>query len=561
MASSSLFNRFRTLLLLLFVAVVIFPNVILCNKRLRWFKAHNLSCRFCNKKVLNVGLLPELDEVDSNQQQQPKPLHRYITIRQTDPPKCKLEERFLSFSLDTLELKRKLRCFPLASRKINNLVKSLSPAYIRVGGTPQDFLVFADDADNNGKNNEVHISQNEKKVNSRQQQQQENQNIPIPNCMPFFENYSHMKKFFYTRKEFQELFNFTKRNNLRLIFGLNGLSRDEHGKWNPNEATRSILREYSDRVDWEIGNEPNRFNKYGKKSVVRARQLARDEDSLRAMLNNAKAMIYGPDIAKPNHKALNYLKKFLMSRPSIDAVTYHLYEMHYNVATVDRFINPMYVMKIEEEMGWVDSIVKSTPLANTDIWVGETGSASGGGAPGLSDKFVSGFHYLSKIGLAAEFCHKVLIRQSLYGGYYGMLDPMTHDPLPDYWITVLFKKLIKNVVLGSASVTKDNFFRTHVYCSRQNDADVVISFVNMKRKRDYMLTLDGFKNRVVEKYMFTNPHSLQSNSMYLNNVLLELSDDHKLPAMEGIPDKQPVVIARASYGFLVVKNVQANACQ
>jgi len=604
MITSSTTNQLRTLFLFSLVATIfILPDPILCKKKLQWFKAHNLSCRFCTKKSQIFGLLPEtLDKVDSDHQQG-SPHHHRITIQRTGPPKCRLDKRFLSFSLDTLELKRNLRCFPLASQKINNLVRALSPAYIRIGGTPQDFLIFADDnSDSFNKNTRLHhlerINNHNNKVDARKQQRQQhqpdqnlpsiqnrnlqkkrniqNRNIANPktpnwNCKPSFENFAQMKKFHYTRREFQELFNFTQRNNLRLIFGLNGLTnRDQHGKWNPNQATKSILREYSDRVDWEIGNEPNRFNKYGRKSVVKPRQLARDTNSLRAMLNNAQAMIYGPDIAKPSHKALNYLKKFLMGRPSIDAVTYHLYEMHRTVATLDQFMNPMYAMKIEEEMGWIDSIVKSTRLANTtDIWVGETGSASGGGAPGLSDRFVSGFHYLSKVGLAAEFCHKVVIRQSLYGGYYGMLDPVTHDPLPDYWITVLFKKLIKNIVLssletttgGGATKTKDQFFRTQVYCSRQNSADVVISFVNMKRMHDYTFTLDGFGDRIIKKYVFTNANDLQSKSIYLNNVLLELSDDYKFPAMKGVRVKQPVLIPRASYGFLVVKNVQSDACK
>ena len=590
--TSSTTNQLRTIFLFsLFAIIIIFPDTILCKKKLRWFKAHNLSCRFCTKKSQNFGLLPESppDSVDSMNQQRKSPHHHRITIQQTSSPICRLDKRFLSFSLDTLELKRKLRCFPLASPKINNLVRALSPAYIRIGGTPQDFLMFSDENDKKAGLQYSERNNNENKVDAQKQQKerqhpdrnfpnlnlQRNPNIqnlniansknPNRNCMPSFENFAQMKEFRYTRGEFQELFNFTQRNNLRLIFGLNGLkNRDEQGNWNPNKATKSILREYSDRVDWEIGNEPNRFNKYGKKSVVKPRQLARDKNNLRAMLNNAQAMIYGPDIAKPSHKALNYLKKFLMGRPSIDAITYHLYEMHRTVATLNQFMNPMYAMKIKEEMGWIDSIVKSTPLANTtDIWVGETGSASGGGATGLSDTFVSGFHYLSKVGLAAEFCHKVVIRQSLYGGYYGMLDPITHDPLPDYWITVLFKRLINNIVLSSAEVTttKDQFFRTHVYCSRQNGADVVVSFVNMKRKRDYTFTLDGFGDHIIKKYVFTSPNDLQSKSIYLNNVLLKLSDDHNLPAMNGIRVKQPVFIPRASYGFLVVKNIQADACQ
>ena len=597
------------MIFLIAISSLLHLDTVYCSTKLRWFKAHDLPCRFCTKKFQNIGLMPEHTERLNNGELQ----DHIISIQRIDsPPKCRLDDRFLSFSLDTLELMRGLRCFPLTSRKINTLVRALAPAYLRVGGTPQDFLLFADDREKTA-SAVKHLSNNENVVNKvdyfqtkltqqnslqqnqqllhklkqpKQQQQRHHQrqnpqtkkqdtasDVNREKCSPFFENWSRMKKFEYTRSEFSALYNFTRQNNLRLIFGLNGLTRDASRKWNPNVATKKILREYSDRVDWEIGNEPNRFNKYGKRSAVKARQLARDEGSLRTILNNTQSRIYGPDIAKPTYKSLKYLKNFLAAKPSVDAVTYHLYEMHSTVATLERYMNPMHVMKIEEEMGWIDSIVRNSPLSNTttDIWVGETGSSSGGGAPGLSDRFVSGFHYLSKIGLAAEHCHKVLIRQSLYGGYYGMLDPVSHNPLPDYWLTVLFKRLVKNVVLSSSSVTKkDPFFRTQLYCSRNHGgADVVVSFVNMRRGRDSTLTLAGFEDRLVEKYVFSNPRDLQSSQVYLNGVLLELSrvdtggdvGDFELPAMDSVLDKQPVLIPRASYGFLVVKNVQADACQ
>jgi heparanase 1 len=60
---------------------------------------------------------------------------------------------------------------------------------------------------------------------------------------------------------------------------------------------------------------------------------------------------------------------------------------------------------------------------------GETGSAYGGGAPRLSDRYVAGFLWLDKLGMAARLGVDIVVRQSLSGANYGLLDPEM-EPMP-----------------------------------------------------------------------------------------------------------------------------------
>ena len=59
----------------------------------------------------------------------------------------------------------------------------------------------------------------------------------------------------------------------------------------------------------------------------------------------------------------------------------------------------------------------------------ETGSAYGGGTHELTDRYVAGFLWLSKLGDAALGGISVLNRQRLYGGTYSLLDQNLY-PLP-----------------------------------------------------------------------------------------------------------------------------------
>lgn len=60
---------------------------------------------------------------------------------------------------------------------------------------------------------------------------------------------------------------------------------------------------------------------------------------------------------------------------------------------------------------------------------GETSTAYGGGAPDYSNRFVSTFMWLDKLGLAAKNGLDLVVRQSFFKGYYALLYD-DYDPAP-----------------------------------------------------------------------------------------------------------------------------------
>lgn len=58
-------------------------------------------------------------------------------------------------------------------------------------------------------------------------------------------------------------------------------------------------------------------------------------------------------------------------------------------------------------------------LSNFDL--AETASAYGGGAPGYSNRYIGTFIWLDKLGLAAKHGIKIVVRQSIFKGFYALI--------------------------------------------------------------------------------------------------------------------------------------------
>ena len=98
------------------------------------------------------------------------------------------------------------------------------------------------------------------------------------------------------------------------------------------------------------------------------------------------------------------------------------------------------------------------------VWLGETGSAQVGGEPGVSGRWGSALWWLDQLGLLALSGQRVQCRQTLLGSDYGLIDANSLEGTPDFWASVLWKKLMGPHVLAVSAAGAPRSLR--LYCHR-----------------------------------------------------------------------------------------------
>uniref|UniRef100_A0AAY5KDK9 Heparanase n=1 Tax=Esox lucius TaxID=8010 RepID=A0AAY5KDK9_ESOLU len=494
----------------------------------------------------------------------------------------RVNERFLSVAIDASIVAEEKFIYLLTSPKLRTLARALTPAFLRFGGTTQDFMIFNPspsefdefDRDLRPSGDICERLELPPLLEERLKQEWTLQKVHL-------QNEDLQKKYrsiTFTEYTVDLLYSFTNCSGLDLIFGLNELLRTAGNTWDSSNA-RALLqycesKQYS--MSWELGNEPN---SYEKKAGIRVdgHQLGLDFVELRTILQESKLYhntgLYGPDISQPRAHRRDLLEGFLESGAEvIDACTWHHYYVNGRDTSLEDFLDPEVLntlaLKTQEVM---ETVERLSP--GKKVWLGETSSAFGGGAQGLSDTFVAGFMWLDKLGLGANLGLDVVIRQVLIGsGTYQLVDDNL-DPLPDYWLSLLYKGLVgPEVLLIKASSRKTKRVRVYLHCTNKKSASyrrgaVTLFALNMS-KSPAMITLPAaLSNSTAEAFVLQSDQpgkeGLFSKSVKLNGDVLKMVDDRTLPSLQGapLPAGEHLRLPGYSFAFYVLSEAQALACQ
>jgi len=204
-----------------------------------------------------------------------------------------------------------------------------------------------------------------------------------------------------------------------------------------------------------------------------------------------------------------------------------------------------------------------------EVWLGETGHALYGGEPGVSDRYIAGLWWLDQLGLMARSGVRVVVRQSLVGGDYALLDTETLAPRPDYWNSLLWKRLMGESVYAIAH-DGDALLRVYAHNTLQRPQSITILLINLSHDAEIKVSVDtetlGFTLQEFEIYAVTAEDSF-ARSILINGRPPALPEyplprenstsplDSPRGTFPGLGDShnpgEPVVVPPLSYTFLV----------
>ncbi|XP_014487586.1 PREDICTED: heparanase-like isoform X2 [Dinoponera quadriceps] len=454
-------------------------------------------------------------------------------------------DKFLSFGLDT-SLLRKINELPLRNKKFINLSQHLSPAYVRIGGTSADCLIF------------------------NQAKQSYSKKIPSPVDGEDISNFT------ISGLDLITIYEFVIKSKLRMVFDLNVLLRNLNGSWNDTNAQEIITfaKNHDMELDWQLGNEPNSFH-HVFNVTISATELAKDYDCLRQLLDEAgyvESILVGPEVnhvGDTNHMGEKYAETFLKSQKNtVNYVTWHQYYLNGREAKVQDFVNPHTFNYLPMQIKVMEDFVIAS-RKNVSMWLSETSTAFGGGAPELSDRFVAGFLWLDKLGYSASAGLNVVIRQTLFGGHYAMVSPDL-TPNPDWWVSVVYKQLVSEKVLKLITPNNYGYVRLYAHCTPQQVlinrmSAITIYGMNIDKVAAHVVipTLTVQQSKIVKILFYSlTADYLQSSEIKMNDEVLKLRPNGNLPPFRPriLKPTDPIILSPYSMVFMVIHGIEVPAC-
>ncbi|KAL6446435.1 hypothetical protein ACFW04_001186 [Cataglyphis niger] len=476
--------------------------------------------------------------------------HTYVLhLDQRQPLLHIVSDKFLSFGLDT-SLLRRMDELPVEQEKFINLGRHLSPAYVRVGGTSADCLIFDEDQI---------VQSSSEKISS-----------PVDG--------QDISNFTISGADLLTIYNFAVKSKLRLIFDLNVLLRNPNGSWNDTNAQNIITfaKNHAMDLDWQLGNEPNSF-KHVFNVTISANELAKNYDRLRQLLDEAgyvDSILVGPEVnhvGEQSHMGEEYAEMFLRSQSSIvNYITWHQYYLNGREAVVKDFVDPLIFNWLPAQIKSMEEFIAASGK-NVSMWLSETSTAYGGGAPELSDRFVAGFMWLDKLGYSASAGLNVVTRQSLFGGDYAMVSSNL-TPNPDWWVSVFYKQFVSEKVL-KLHITSDNFgyVRLYAHCTPKEARiarvpAVTIYGMNIDKIAVHIKIPELFvhSGKIVKIFFYSlTADNLQSSKIKLNGEVLKLQPNGDLPPFQSIilDPMHPVILPSYSMVFMIIHGIDIPVCE
>ncbi len=395
-------------------------------------------------------------------------------------PAGRLDERYLGFAFDTAQFTggywwswgsegpQPEPVPDLENPKFRKLASYLAPSRMRIGGTDADAAYFCP----------------------------EEGVCDLPSeYRNVFRDEENERPGVLTHENIRRAAEFAEDVGARVMFCVNagpGPRDPQTGEWIPDNG-RALIRYVRSLPQghlfdiWELGNEVNiMFNAFYMPVFLYWRPYASDLVTFREVVDEEAP---GGRVASPgcffvpyaSLRDLNFTLDLLrVARANIDIVTWHLYATQsercpeiFSPAPASRetLFDESFVNMHRNFARYVVSAAAGLPVMN-----GESASAQCGGQAGVSDTLLDALWFADWIGIMAQEGSSTIVRQSIVGGDYGLLDPDTFDPRPSFLAAVMFRRIVDRSRLETFADRSQ--VKAHGFCTAGGDGRVTAVLSN-----------------------------------------------------------------------------------
>ena len=444
----------------------------------------------------------------------------------------------------------------LGNRRLRNLAAGLAPGFLRLGGS-LDTAVRYDMG-----NNEVTKAWCKDEVSFR--------NVPWHLCL--------------NQSRWDEVLDFASDAGLEVIFGLSWLGVN-------GGPSDDLLKDSTEVPPWNYTN-PEALLRYtaSKGHTLYAVELGEEmtpspgTESFSNLVNGYAQLqqllgqiwplkpprVLGPCVGMADESGgpnFGFMRAFLnttLHTGTVDSVCMH----SYNNDGGDGWKRPGFLNQTRRQAEiMLAEVRKNNP--NTPLWCGECGPHNGGGVSNITDRFISSFWYADALGGLARMGLQEFGRQSLVGSHYGLVEAHTFFPNPDYWVALLFTRLMGPTVLDVVVQNDDELVNVYAHCSAQRAGAISIVVVNIDGEHEKTLNLTALSKQegLIEgkrlEWHLTSA-SLSSKAVSLNGrgTLVLNPQDDKLPELAPLEQPASTVMKVAPYSiaFAVLEQSSNGFC-
>ncbi|HTX74228.1 MAG TPA: glycoside hydrolase [Rectinemataceae bacterium] len=356
-------------------------------------------------------------------------------------------------------------------------------------------------------------------------------------------------EFVMKKRLWKEIIGFVRAVDYKLLFVVSAgpADRDAEGRWLAGNAHRLI--EYSARKGfpvraWELGNEVNGYPfVHGFRNRVSARRYTEDfrlfSNLVLSLHPGARAVgpasSVWPLFGEPN-PIIPTLARSGAMLPT-DVLSWHYYPQQSRRGRIaDRRASALTLMRpsrLDSARIRARRIVRAA--GGREVWMTETGHALYGGEPGLSDTHCSSLWWLDQLGLLAQEGIQRVFRQALIGSDYGLLDQDSFLPRPDYYASLLWKRLMGTTVIAAPRVAgPDRLVRAYLHSFAEDPRKSCLLLINLRGRPTRIWPVAPGATppqpaaarpsaRIAERYVIQGMDGLCSDRIALNGV--EVGED------------------------------------